>query len=950
MTNEMSMPRALLRFSSLVGCFFGLQSFASAQIATDGSVGPARTLSGSIVEIGADLGRQSGGNLFHSFSRFNVSTGQIAFFSGPASVGNIIGRVTGGSPSSIDGTIASTIAGANLFLFNPSGMAFGPGAQINVSGSFHASTANYLRFTDGVRFEAAGGGGSSFTTAAPAAFGFLNANPAAISVNGSVLGVLGGNALSFVGGPLSISNGAFLFALDGGGINLAALSSPGEAILDGGRFEVGGGARLANVSVSASSAFVRDGGPGAITVRGADLVLDAGLLNAFADNSRSVPIDVRLSGDLTAVNASGIGAGQFTAGGTGTPGTVTISTRNVRFVDSSLLSTNFGASRGGDVVVNATEAIELTSVAADGFANITSQAAGSGRAGDVAVAAPRIELTGRGALISARGAISDVGSGGNITVVVDRLVLRDGAAIAANALRGTGASAGSIRIDAAQSILLTGFFLIQGDGFVVPSGSALNTSSVSGTAGDLIVNTPDLRLEGGELSSLTSRGQGGNIVLNVGRLTMTDNGRRGAAISSDVGPNLEDLPRTGNAGNVVIVAREAVVVADNPLQAFASDPSSGFIASSISSSNTGSGRPGSVTISAPSLEMSARTAISAITTASGAAGSIGVNADKVAVRDDAVMSVVSGPDATGDAGSISIVANTMSMTGGGFLSSTTAGAGRGGNISVTARDALDISGRGQSGGTFSGSGIYSRTRGTQAGGTISANAGRIDISEGGTINAGSSGASDAGRIALAANAISIRNGGTVSTEASAGGGGDIAIRAGRLFHVSNAQVTTSVAGGTGSGGNITIDPDFVVLNNARIQANAFGGDGGNITIVAGQFLSSPGTVVEASSELGISGTIAIQAPESNVTGSLAELSGKFFDASTVRREGCSGPARAERQPSSLVASGRGGLPPDGSEQRPAGYFAGRDTARAPLATAPVRAGADAKPVLRITCR
>src|SRR5688500_15967761 len=99
MTNEVSMPRALFRINSLIACFFGFQSLALAQIATDGSVGPARTLSGSIVDIGADLGRQSGGNLFHSFSRFNVGAGQTAFFSGPGSVSNIIGRVTGGSPS-----------------------------------------------------------------------------------------------------------------------------------------------------------------------------------------------------------------------------------------------------------------------------------------------------------------------------------------------------------------------------------------------------------------------------------------------------------------------------------------------------------------------------------------------------------------------------------------------------------------------------------------------------------------------------------------------------------------------------------------------------------------------------------------------------------------------------------------------------------------------------------
>ena len=57
----------------------------------------------------------------------------------------MIGRVTGGAQSNINGQIASTITGANLYLINPSGIVFGPNATVNVSGSFHASTADYLQ-------------------------------------------------------------------------------------------------------------------------------------------------------------------------------------------------------------------------------------------------------------------------------------------------------------------------------------------------------------------------------------------------------------------------------------------------------------------------------------------------------------------------------------------------------------------------------------------------------------------------------------------------------------------------------------------------------------------------------------------------------------------------------------------------------------------------------------
>src|SRR2546426_62079 len=51
----------------------------------------------------------------------------------------------GGNVSQIDGLLKSEIAGANLYLLNPSGVMFGPNARLDVRGSFHVSTADYLR-------------------------------------------------------------------------------------------------------------------------------------------------------------------------------------------------------------------------------------------------------------------------------------------------------------------------------------------------------------------------------------------------------------------------------------------------------------------------------------------------------------------------------------------------------------------------------------------------------------------------------------------------------------------------------------------------------------------------------------------------------------------------------------------------------------------------------------
>ena len=152
-----------------------------AQITLDGSLGPAGPLAGPHYRIGSELGQTRGGNLFHSFGEFNVPTGGSATFAGPNTIANIVGRVTGGQLSSIDGGLGSEIAGANLYLLNPSGVLFGPNARLEVSGSFHVSTADALRFADGAPFYADPARPSVLTVAPPAAFGFLSGHPAAIT-------------------------------------------------------------------------------------------------------------------------------------------------------------------------------------------------------------------------------------------------------------------------------------------------------------------------------------------------------------------------------------------------------------------------------------------------------------------------------------------------------------------------------------------------------------------------------------------------------------------------------------------------------------------------------------------------------------------------------------------------------------------------------------------------
>lgn len=88
-----------------------------------------------------------GSNLFHSFGSFNLNAAESATFTDPTGIENVLTRVTGGSASNIDGLISTRFENAspNLFFLNPAGIIFGPNAKLAAQGSFHASTADYLR-------------------------------------------------------------------------------------------------------------------------------------------------------------------------------------------------------------------------------------------------------------------------------------------------------------------------------------------------------------------------------------------------------------------------------------------------------------------------------------------------------------------------------------------------------------------------------------------------------------------------------------------------------------------------------------------------------------------------------------------------------------------------------------------------------------------------------------
>ncbi|HBE36647.1 MAG TPA: filamentous hemagglutinin, partial [Cyanobacteria bacterium UBA11368] len=160
-------------------------------------------------------------NLFHSFTQFNLDSGQTANFISIAEIRNILGRITGGDPSRINGLIQVTGSNANLFLINPAGIIFGSSASLNVPASFIATTANGIGFGNNF-FNATGANNYNILNGTPNAFAFTMSQPGSI-INTGNLTVGTGQNLALIAG--TVVNTGQLTAPAG---QIAVLSVPGQ--------------------------------------------------------------------------------------------------------------------------------------------------------------------------------------------------------------------------------------------------------------------------------------------------------------------------------------------------------------------------------------------------------------------------------------------------------------------------------------------------------------------------------------------------------------------------------------------------------------------------------------------------------------------------------------------------------------------------------------------------
>ncbi|HWV47530.1 MAG TPA: filamentous hemagglutinin N-terminal domain-containing protein, partial [Nitrospira sp.] len=310
----------------------------------------------------------NGTNLFHSFGDFSVGVQDVARFVNDAHLPttNILSRVTGGNPSNIFGEINTTnFPGANLYLINPAGVLFGATATLNVSGSVHVSTADYLRLADGLRFNAIPGPQDTLLSQAPVvAFGFLHAHPRPITVQGSRLSVGEGKVLSLVGGDIKVTGGTL--TASSGQINLVSLAGKGEArvapdgiaiagmtprgqIVIKERFPRENHAPVAGLDTSGDEggAVVIRGGR--LSLTGAEVIADARVAN---HTGRGIVIEATDSAtmDNVSLRTSAFGVPNPNTGGGAGP--ISVTAPSMTASNSSISTSSGNNGPAGDVAIN----------------------------------------------------------------------------------------------------------------------------------------------------------------------------------------------------------------------------------------------------------------------------------------------------------------------------------------------------------------------------------------------------------------------------------------------------------------------------------------------------------------------------------------------------------------------------------------------------------------------
>jgi len=868
-------------FSSLLGLLFlnNIAQPVQGQIVVDDTVETETSIVDNVTEITG--GTTQGSNLFHSFQEFSVDTNNTAFFNNSTDIANIISRVTGESISSIDGLIRANGA-ANLILINPNGINFGANARLDIGGSFLGSTADSLIFGDGTEFSANDLGASPLLTVSAPVGLQLGQNSGAINVNGQ-------------GHDLSVDT-PFFSPFNRGETSGLELQNGGTLGLVGSEISFDGGV------LSSESGRVEIG---SVSEGIVSLNFDSGNLSLGYENISTFQ-DINLA-QRSLIDASGSSSGSIRLQG-----------RTINLNDSSVaLIQNFGNQSSGNLVASATQSISLNGNSLDGVvrSSFFTEALGEGAGGNIFISSPNLELSGGAAIVAATfdsGASGNLqlniseainlvgfaeinpsqftvvsaqtfgsGNAGNIDVTTDALTIENGANIASvtgGEATGTG---GDVAVRASESVELVGV-----NPFAFAPSQITAGSGSQGNAGNVDLQTGVLRVQdGGRVdASATASGNAGNLAINASESisvtgTVPDSLNPSLIIASAniLDPQLRQLfglpdQPSGNSGNISVSTPQLTVMDGGQ----------------ITVRNDGTGDAGNIQIEASSINLNSNGGISgAVNSGTGGKIDLAVDGDIRLTSDGQIISDNSG---AGDGGEIKIAANSLRIEERAFISTTSFGSGKGGNITLDINDSINIQGTsfedfqatfqtGSLSGSLEpgtrGTGIFIGTVADGIGGDLEINTDSLSLTDGGIIfspiftngqggnisietqdievvssalqiNAGidSTNLATAGNIEIDTERLMVSEGGTI-VNATFGDarGGDINIEATESvnlqFTPENSIIFTGIFAstsiGNGQGGNVSVATNDILLDEAFINSStgSFINDEGFLTFVGG---------------------------------------------------------------------------------------------------------------------
>ncbi|MBP0015973.1 MAG: S-layer family protein [Cyanobacteria bacterium SBLK] len=305
---------------------------------------------------------------------------------------------------------------------------------------------------------------------------------------------------------------------------------------------------------------------------------------------------------------------------------------------------------GGSVTINAGNSVIVRGSGTQENSSIFSVTRGSGDGGRIAISSPTIEVEDRGTISASS---NSTGDGGNIALDAGTLTIETGGRVAASTFN-SGAG-GSIRVDASD------FVTVRGSS--TENSGILSETQGSGDGGRIDIIAPAIAIvDDGEISAASDgNGNGGSIALDAGTLTVETGGRVSASTFN-----------SGAGGSIRINASDSVTVRGN------STGNSGIL-----SETQGSGKGGSINVTAPTVFVEENGTISVSGDSTGNAGNIDIRAPQISMNNGTIEAQTE----SGSGGDIHLYASDYILMFNQSLISATAGEaeapGDGGNISIT---------------------------------------------------------------------------------------------------------------------------------------------------------------------------------------------------------------------------------------------------------------------------